>query len=720
MNQDQQKNAPDPPAGMKRSQERSHKPAPSQDKPPLLPLEQEQSRLRLFAHTLESISEMVTITDMEDRFIYVNSAFLKRYGYPLDEVIGKHVSLLWSPDNPPSLRQTILEQSRRGGIKTEILNLDRDGNEFTIELSTSPLKNEKGVIEGLIGISIDVSERKWIEKRDRVFLNLGRSLSQTRSPKQAAAIILNAAFDIIGGDAGFFCWIVNKEQKTIIEPLLAIDIIDGRQVECTETLDMSSPGPMMRKMIAGGKQLILRDKKFPYEDANQFGDRARRSASLLFVPVYQEGKSIAALTIQSYTPQAYTEESLEAFQSLADHCGGALERLRVEEQRRNLEEQIQYAQKLESLGVLAGGIAHDFNNLLMSILGNADLALMDTPESSPARSCLEEIEKASQRAADLCNQMLAYSGKGRFVVQKVNLVEILEEMAHLLKVSISKKAVLEYHYIENLPAIEVDVTQLRQIIMNLIINASEALGEETGRISLDVGVMDCDRAYLEETYLDDHLAPGKYVYLQVADTGCGMDEETLENLFDPFFTTKFTGRGLGLAAVLGIVRGHRGAIEVESTKGEGATFRVLFPAIKDTAPSVNKPQAAHNSWQGQGVILLVDDEKQVLSVGKKMLERFGFEVLTATDGQEAIKVFQENRHSIVCTLLDLTMPEMDGQETFRKIRRIQADARIILCSGYNEQEVAEKFAGEKLSGFLQKPYHITSLQKKIQEVLKES
>ena len=403
-------------------------------------------------------------------------------------------------------------------------------------------------------------------------------------------------------------------------------------------------------------------------------------------------------------------------------------RKRAEEEKQALERQMQHAQKLESLGVLAGGIAHDFNNLLMAILGNADLALDELPSTSPVRSNIQEIERASKRAADLAKQMLAYSGKGRFVVEPIDAGQLMEEMAHLLAVSISKKTVLEFNFAENLPTFDGDMTQIRQVIMNLITNASEAMGNESGTIVLTTGAMECDRACLNEINevlgagLEKPLSEGVYVYFEVSDTGCGADAETVEKIFDPFFTTKFTGRGLGMSAVLGIVRGHRGGIKISSEVGWGTTFQVLFPANDQTAHSVAKRRAIGaegEDWRGSGTVLVVDDEETVCNVAEQMLERFGFNVLTAFDGGEALKVFRESGGEIVCVLLDLTMPFMDGEEAFREMRRLHPGVRVILCSGYNEQDAILRFAGKGLAGFIQKPFNMAVLREKLRAALAE-
>ncbi|MBU8870475.1 MAG: response regulator [Gemmatimonadales bacterium] len=405
------------------------------------------------------------------------------------------------------------------------------------------------------------------------------------------------------------------------------------------------------------------------------------------------------------------------------------DRKRDEVEKLGLERQVQHAQKLESLGVLAGGIAHDFNNLLMVILGNADLALDELSPLSPARGNLQEIEKATKRAADLAKQMLAYSGKGKFVVESIDAGELVEQIAHLLEVSISKKALLKYNFAENLPTFEGDATQIRQIIMNLITNASEAIGEMSGVIALSTGAMVCDSAYLQgvndvlRASLDDGLPKGVYVYFEVADTGCGMDAETVGKIFDPFFTTKFIGRGLGMSAVLGIVRGHGGAIKIYSEVGKGTTFKVLFPASEssDLGSSVtNEVETADQAWRGSGTILLADDEETVCAVGKIMLERMGFAVITVADGREALEVFHARRDEITCVLLDLTMPRLDGVETFRELRRFDPEVRVILCSGYNEQDSTQHFVGKGLAGFIQKPYNIAALRSKLKEALSDS
>jgi two-component system cell cycle sensor histidine kinase/response regulator CckA len=360
--------------------------------------------------------------------------------------------------------------------------------------------------------------------------------------------------------------------------------------------------------------------------------------------------------------------------------------------------------------VLAGGIAHDFNNLLVGILGNADLALRDLPPNSPARDNLEEIGEAAGRAADLARQMLAYSGRGRFVVETVSLMPLVQEMANLLQVALSKNAVLEYDFAEDTPCVEADATQLRQVVMNLITNASEAVGETSGVVTVATGSVFCDSEYLAGCYLADGVAEGEYAFLEVSDTGHGMDAETVAKAFEPFFTTKFTGRGLGLSAVLGIVRGHHGAMRVDSEPGHGTTFRVLLPAVGDPAPPTDQPVVPDGGWRGDGTVLLVDDEETVRQVGTRILERLGFRVLTAVDGEQAVSVFARDPQRVDCVLLDLTMPNMGGEETFHELRNVRRDIRVIVTSGYTEQDVTARFAGKGLSGFVEKPFTIDRLQ----------
>jgi PAS domain S-box-containing protein len=394
------------------------------------------------------------------------------------------------------------------------------------------------------------------------------------------------------------------------------------------------------------------------------------------------------------------------------------ERRRAEDERLKFLSQIQQTQKLESLGVLAGGIAHDFNNLLMAVLGHADLALDALPAASDARDDLAEIRRAAQRATELCKQMLAYSGKGRFVIQPVELQKVVEEMLHMLRVSISKNAILKLNFAANLPSVDADASQLRQVVMNLVVNASEAIGERSGVITLSTGAMDCDRQYLSEAWLDEQLPEGMYVFIEVTDTGAGMEAETRSRIFDPFFTTKFTGRGLGLAAVLGIVRGHRGAIKVYTELGKGTTFKVLFP-VSHRAEVRDEGSPVRGIYEGKGTVLLVDDDESVRAVGRKMLERIGFTVVTASDGAEAIARFRERADDIICAIVDLTMPHVDGAETFRELRRMRPGVRVILSSGYNEQDVTQRFVGKGLAGFIQKPYQLSTLVSVLKEVLEK-
>jgi two-component system cell cycle sensor histidine kinase/response regulator CckA len=390
---------------------------------------------------------------------------------------------------------------------------------------------------------------------------------------------------------------------------------------------------------------------------------------------------------------------------------------RAEEQRQRVEMKLQDTQKLESLGVLAGGIAHDFNNLLTGVVGNASLARMELPEISPVIPYLDQIDKAAQHAADLCRQMLAYAGKGRFVLQDINLSALVKETTHLLESSMARGVSLHFNLAANLPAVSADATQLRQIVMNLVINASEAIGAESGNVHISTGLVRVDRAYLDGTVLAPELPEGDYVRLEVTDNGRGMTPDTLAKIFDPFFSTKFTGRGLGLAAVLGIVRGHKGALKVYSEPGKGTSFKILFPCGGSPETAQAEMGNAPNHWRGSGIVLVVDDEETVRVTAGRMLQSMGFTVITASDGREGVERFRAAAGEIRAVLLDLTMPHLDGEGAFRELRLLRPEARVLLMSGFNEQEASHRFIGKGLAGFLQKPFRLESLRARLKEIL---
>src|SRR5690242_15920579 len=376
----------------------------------------------------------------------------------------------------------------------------------------------------------------------------------------------------------------------------------------------------------------------------------------------------------------------------------------LEERARN-EARLRETQKLESVGLLAGGIAHDFNNILTGVLGNASLALDEVSPDSHLASRLAEVVRATERAAHLTKQLLAYAGKGRFVIERLDLSQQVREISALVQTSIPRTVQVRLELAEGLPCIEADPAQIQQVVMNLVINGAEAIPEgDTGTVLITTGVQDVDDAYIQTAVPGSDIKQGRYVTLEVHDTGIGIAPDVVSRIFDPFFTTKFAGRGLGLAAVRGIVQGHSGAMKVYSTPGQGTTFKLLFPASRKEGQRRLEKVSEQAALIGSGTVLVIDDEEIVRRTAQATLEHFGYEVVVAEDGRQGLDAFRRLADRVDVVLLDMTMPVMSGEETFRKLRGIRPDIKVILSSGYNEAEAIRSFSGKGLAGFVQKPY----------------
>ena len=392
------------------------------------------------------------------------------------------------------------------------------------------------------------------------------------------------------------------------------------------------------------------------------------------------------------------------------------ERRRAEHEQQRLRAQLLQVQKLESLGLLAGGIAHDFNNILTPILGASSSALLTIPKENPAYQDIEMVIAAAQRAANLTRQMLAYSGKAHVEMRPLDLSRHVREIASLLETTVSKKVKLRLELEGSLPSVCADVAQLQQIVMNLVINGAEAIGDQPGTVLVSTGKQRLDDAYIATLFAAEGLTSGDYAFVEVHDTGHGMDDATKEKIFDPFFTTKFTGRGLGLAAVLGIVRSHHGAIKVYSSPGRGTSFKVFFPTAEQAPVSETRRPAS--DFRGDGLVLLIDDDRSVRLTARRMLEYFGFTVIDAEDGQAGVELFRERAAELALVICDMTMPKLNGEETVRALRVIRSDVPVILTSGYNELEATRRFMSKGLAGFLEKPFSTADLMRKLQAVLR--
>jgi PAS domain S-box-containing protein len=644
---------------------------------------------RLFQALIDAIPDPIFVKDCAGRYIVVNTADQQMLHAGDGDCTGRTVF------DFPRLRENA-EQYFADDMKvvqTGEAVVDReepmqfpDGRRGWLLTNKYPMRDRDGRIVGLVGIARDITEarrarRELAETRQRLadhvensplaIIEWGPDLRVQRWAGQAETMFEWNASEVMGLHFTEF-QLVHEEDCARFERVCQ-RLVDGCE----------------NRSIAHSRHFTRHGRTLHCTWQNSvLYDSAGRIISILSL-------------VQDVTERILAEEASR----------------RADAERQALERKLQESQKLESLGVLAGGIAHDFNNLLTGVLGNASLARATLPAASEVAVLLGEIETAASRAADLCKQMLAYSGKGRFVVKRLDLNALVDETAQLLKVSISKKAVLRFEFASDAPAVVGDPTQLRQVIMNLVINASEAIGDTSGYITLRTGLLRADAAYLQSTLLAHDPAPGDYVFIEVTDTGKGMSPDVQARIFEPFFTTKFTGRGLGLAAVLGIVRGHRGALKVSSDAGRGTTFHVLLPCAEGHADPTPAPAPGSAQWRGEGTVLIIDDEEAVRVSTARMLEFSGYRTLLAEDGFDGVEKFRSSPDPIALVLLDLTMPHMDGSEAFREITALQPNARVLLMSGYNEHDAIARFTGEGLAGFIQKPFTLHTLREHLREAL---
>ncbi|MGA3095248.1 MAG: ATP-binding protein [Bryobacteraceae bacterium] len=434
------------------------------------------------------------------------------------------------------------------------------------------------------------------------------------------------------------------------------------------------------------------------------------------LPLLAGGRVIGTLSFGSRTKTRFSEEDLALMQAVTHHFAIAMDRVDTQKLLRESEARLQRSQKMESIAVLAGGIAHDFNNLLVGIIGNASLAEDLLAPGSPAAMTIREVVKAGERAARLTREMLAYSGKGRFVIERVDLSELVRDVTTLFRSSVPNQVALRLNLPADLPAVEVDTAQAQQVVMNLVINAAQAIGDSRGLISIRTRAMDLDAAAIAAEWGNAGLRPGAHVCLEVRDTGCGMDEATKARIFDPFFTTKPAGRGLGLASVAGIVRAHNGALKVESEPGRGSVFTVAIPAARGGAAPALRRHAAELELTGQGRILVVDDEEIVRTMAEAALKRLGYTVSSADSGPAALAALAVDP-LLDLAILDFSMPGMSGQETLARLRAARPELRIVVSSGYCEAECRALFQDQFISGFLQKPYTVTALGQSVKAAM---
>ena len=624
---------------------------------------------------LRSSMDGFFVVDADCRFLEVNDAFCGMVGYPADELLQMRITDLEvdAHDNGG-----VPSHTRTGLHHFPTAHRHRDGHLIYLDISVNVLHDDNGKI--LVGFARDVTERKRAEE----------ALAQLS--REQKLILESAAEGIVGLDRdGRITFLNNAAAILLGKPTGALigraahDVLLGAP-QCL--VEPPQTACAICDALLNNRNSVQQQGVFLNTDGLRFP--AEYSVSLM-----RDGEAVVGAVL--------------VFKDLT-------EQRRAEQERRTLEAQMQQAQKLESLGLLAGGVAHDLNNTLVGVQGNACLALEQTEENSELNRRLQRIISACKRASKVIQQMLAYAGHVTCETVPLDLNQLIEEMMDFMRAVVPKSVTLETRFEDDLPKIEADSGQLQQVITNLLINAIEAVGDRSGKICVATDFIQLLDEDVQMLFPGQELSAGRYVSLRVSDTGCGMSADTLQRIFEPFYSRKGAGRGLGLAAIRGIVRAHRGGITVESMIGEGARFTIVFPALYQPAPEA-PPVKTQPQLHSGATVLVVDDETEVREVVRDMLSARGMEVLTAKDGYEALALFKNRAADIDVVLLDMAMPGMNGDEVLRHILEIQPDARVIVSSGFIEENIAAQFGAAKPAGFLYKPFTPDSLVERIGGVL---
>jgi len=645
-----------------------------------------EEQLRKLSLAVEQSPASIVITDTKGNIEYVNPKFTQITGYTLEEVQGKNPRILKSGETPQQEYKTMWKTIMSGtDWQGEFHNKKKNGELFWESASISPVKDSNNSITNLVAVKEDITERKRMEE-------------ELRRSERHYRLLAENMVDVL--------WVMDLETMRFTYVSPSVEKLRGFTVE--EVMNQSLEEVLTPNSLAHlNKILPDRIKAFLSGEPNsgRYQDE--------FEQPRKDGTTV--WTDVTATGLKNKNGNVEIIGVSRD----ITERKLAERARQEAEDALRHAQKLESIGTLAGGIAHDFNNLLNAMLGQSTLAIGKLPKESPAKNHIEKSIQAADKAADLTRQLLAYSGKGKFVTEDFDLNRLVEENAQLLEVSVPKTTQLRYELDSSILCVHGDIGQIQQVIMNLIINAGEAMGPNPGYITIHTSRIELAENEAEyRKFTNTPVPPGKYALLQVSDTGHGMKPEVAARIFDPFFTTKFTGRGLGLAAVLGIIRGHKGGISITSEEGKGTEFEIVLPLVDvTTMPGVREMKETPMINGNGKTVLVIDDEPSILELLTDIFSDAKFKVIKASDPIKGIGLYRELQHSVAMVVLDYSMPGMDGKAAFEELVKINKDVRVLLCSGYSEEEMKLAFGDTRPQAFIQKPYKPAELLARVSAIV---
>ncbi len=694
--------------------------------------------------TFDAVPDLISIIDTNHNIIRVNRAMAERCGYTPDEIIGRkcHEVMHGMSDLPGKCPHSRMIQDGCGHSE----QIEEKALNGVFDVSVSPLYDALGQIRACVHIARDITERKRVEEERDLMMHVYQLLNKPESLNESMQGITSLLKNWTGYEAvgirlqdgvdfpyfetsGFPAEFVQKEnhlcsydpsgkvlRDSTGNPVLECmcgNILCGRYNSALPFFTnfgsfwSNNTTALLASTTAAERQAQTR---------NHCNGEGYESVAL--IPLRCTGNIFGLLQFNDHRPDCFTPERIELFERVANVLATTISQKKAKEERLKFEQQFQQTQKLESLGVLAGGIAHDFNNILTVILGHCYIVDEDNNIEIGQKEHIKQIEKAANRAADLCRQMLSYAGKNSFVQTSINLWLLVDETVKMLHSAIKKNVVFDLDLRCDVPEIIGDSAQIQQVVMNLIINAAEAIGYKNGTVKVVLVRTIVQSEKGESDFLGNAIPPGSYACMTVSDDGCGMDNETQNRIFEPFYTTKFTGRGLGMSAVLGIIRSHYGALQLSTTLGIGTTFKVYFPLSAVSVATETTPTAGFFSIEKcRGTVLLVDDEEGLRFIGSALLRAMGFSVITAADGREALEIYRERGDGIDIILLDLLMPVMGGIAAYQNLREISTEFPIVICSGYNTDEIMEDINNDEHAAVILKPYKPDQLRSVLVKLL---